>query len=110
MEEKLHLKNEFTKPECDRFRELCNFTEDERQVFDLRVTGMPSLFYLRVADDPSLMLHQQWIAECVRRGVFFTNHHNHFINAAMTDEDIKLAIDIGADAFEVVAKRHPELR
>ena len=39
MEEKLHLKNEFTKPECDRFRELCNFTEDERQVFDLRVTG-----------------------------------------------------------------------
>ena len=39
MEEKLHLKNEFTKPECDRFRELCNFTEEERQVFDLRVTG-----------------------------------------------------------------------
>ena len=39
MEDNLHLKGEFTKPECDRFRELCNFTEDERQVFDLRVTG-----------------------------------------------------------------------
>lgn len=39
MEEKLNLKNEFTKPECDRFRELCNFTEDERKVFNLRVTG-----------------------------------------------------------------------
>lgn len=39
MEERLNLKNEFTKPECDRFRELCNFTEDERKVFDLRVTG-----------------------------------------------------------------------
>lgn len=39
MEDKLNLKNEFTKPECDRFRELCNFTEDERKVFDLRVTG-----------------------------------------------------------------------
>lgn len=38
MEEKLNLKSEFTKPECDRFRELCNFTEDERKVFDLRVT------------------------------------------------------------------------
>lgn len=39
MEDRLNLKNEFTKPECDRFRELCNFTEDERRVFDLRVTG-----------------------------------------------------------------------
>lgn len=39
MEDKLNLKGEFTKPECDRFRELCNFTEDERRVFDLRVTG-----------------------------------------------------------------------
>lgn len=39
MEDNLHLKGEFTKPECDRFRELCNFTEDERKVFDLRVKG-----------------------------------------------------------------------
>lgn len=39
MEDRLNLKGEFTKPECDRFRELCNFTEDERKVFDLRVTG-----------------------------------------------------------------------
>lgn len=39
MEDKLNLKGEFTKPECDRFRELCNFTEDERKVFDLRVAG-----------------------------------------------------------------------
>ena len=40
--------------------------------YDLHVTGIPSLFYLRIADDPSLMLHQEWIAECVKRGVFFT--------------------------------------
>lgn len=39
MEDNLHLKGEFTKPECDRFRELCNFTEDERKIFDLRVKG-----------------------------------------------------------------------
>ena len=39
MDDTLHLKGEFTKPECDRFRELCNFTEDERKVFDLRVKG-----------------------------------------------------------------------
>ena len=40
--------------------------------FDLHVSGIPSLFYLRIADDPSLMLHQEWIAECVKRGIYFT--------------------------------------
>jgi len=78
--------------------------------FDLVVSGEPALFYLRIANDDSLMLHQEWVAECVSRGLFITSHHNHFMNAAMTEEDIKLAIDIGADAFEVVAKRHPEIR
>ena len=77
-----------------------------RNGFDLRVTGAPSLFYLRIADDPTLMLHQEWIAECVKRGVFFTNHHNHFINAALTDADIAETVDIAEEAFEVVRKRH----
>ena len=75
--------------------------------FDLRVTGMPSLFYLRIADDPSLSLHQEWVAECVRRGVFFTNHHNHFLNASLTDEDIAETIAVAEEAVEVVRKRHP---
>ena len=75
--------------------------------FDLHVTGAPSLFYLRIADDPSLKLHQEWIAECVKRGVFFTNHHNHFINASLTDDDIKETVEIAAEAFEVVRGRHP---
>lgn len=78
--------------------------------FDLKVSGEPALFYLRIANDDSLMLHQEWVAECVSRGLFITSHHNHFINAAMTDEDIALAADIADDAFAVVAKRHPELR
>lgn len=73
--------------------------------FHLKVSGMPSLFYLRIADDDSLMLHQQWVAECVKRGVFFTNHHNHFINASLTDEDIQETIEIAKDAFQAVAAR-----
>lgn len=73
--------------------------------FDLRVTGVPSLFYLRLADDPSLMLHQAWIAECVKRGVYFTNHHNHFINVALSDEDIAETIAIADEAFSVVRDR-----
>ena len=74
--------------------------------YDLRVSGVPSLFYLRIANDPTLMLHQEWIAECVKRGVYFTNHHNHFINASLTDEDIKFTLDVADEAFSVVKDRH----
>lgn len=77
--------------------------------FDLVVSGAPALFYLRIANDDSMLLHQEWIAECVNRGVFFASHHNHFINAALTDEDIKLTTEIAEDAFSVVAKNHPEI-
>lgn len=74
--------------------------------YDLHVSGVPSLFYLRIADDPSLMLHQEWVAECVKRGVYFTNHHNHFINAALTDEDIATTIAVADEAFSVIKERH----
>ena len=77
--------------------------------FDLHVTGVPSLFYLRIADDPSLKWHQEWIAECVRRGVFFTNHHNHFINAALSDDDINTTVEIAAEAFEILRNKHPKV-
>lgn len=77
--------------------------------FDLVVSGEPALFYLRIANDDSLMLHQEWVAECVSRGLFITSHHNHFINAAITDADIALAVDIADDAFSVVAENHPDL-
>lgn len=30
----------FTEAECENFRHGCNFTDDERAVFDLRVKGM----------------------------------------------------------------------
>ena len=67
--------------------------------YDLRVSGMPALFYLRLADDDSLMLHQRWIAEMVRRGIYVTNHHNHFLNYALSDEDIKTTLEVADEAF-----------
>jgi glutamate-1-semialdehyde 2,1-aminomutase len=97
------------------FRELgTKLTEGMRQAglshgFDLKLSGEPALFYFRIANDDSLMLHQEWVAECVSRGLFLTSHHNHFINAALTHEDIALAVDIAEDAFSVVAARHEDL-
>lgn len=80
----------------------------EKYGFDLHVSGMPSLFYLRLADDPSLMLHQEWVSECVKRGVFFTTHHNHFLNYALSDEDIAQTIAAADEAFSVLRDRHPQ--
>ena len=74
--------------------------------YDLHVSGVPSLFYLRIADDPTLMLHQEWIAECVKRGIYFTNHHNHFINASLSDADIAETIAVADEAFSVIKNRH----
>ncbi|MDR1851625.1 MAG: aminotransferase class III-fold pyridoxal phosphate-dependent enzyme [Propionibacteriaceae bacterium] len=73
--------------------------------FHLVVSGEPALFYLRLADDDSLMIHQAWVAECVKRGVWITNHHNHFINYSLSDEDINRTAEIADEAFKALAKR-----
>ena len=70
--------------------------------YDLSVSGVPALFYLRLADDDSLMLHQRWIAEMVKRGIYLTNHHNHFLNHALSDADIQTTIEAADEAFSVL--------
>jgi glutamate-1-semialdehyde 2,1-aminomutase len=77
--------------------------------YRLYVSGAPALFYLRLEDGgegrgaapqtPTLMLHQRWIAEMVKRGIYVTNHHNHFLNYSLSDEDIKTTIEAADEAF-----------
>ncbi|MBU4336815.1 MAG: aminotransferase class III-fold pyridoxal phosphate-dependent enzyme, partial [Actinobacteria bacterium] len=75
----------------------------------LVASGEPALFYLRLADDDSLLLHQEWVAQMMQRGVFLTSHHNHFINASLTPDDIARTVEIAHEAFGVVKAAHPEL-
>ncbi|WNM28728.1 aminotransferase class III-fold pyridoxal phosphate-dependent enzyme [Demequina capsici] len=72
----------------------------------LVASGEPALFYLRLADDDSLLLHQAWVAECVQRGLWITSHHNHFLNASLTDADIDRTLEVADEAFRLVAARH----
>lgn len=74
--------------------------------FNMVVSGEPSLFYLRLADDDSLFIHQDWIQECVKRGIFFAGHHNHFINASLSDEDINLTLEIADEAFKAIRPKY----
>ncbi len=65
------------------------------------------MWFMRMADDYSGELHQAWVAQCVRRGVFFVNHHNLFINAALSDEDIDDTILVAEEAFKEVREHRP---
>lgn len=89
---------------CDGFKKVANENGAK-----LIVSGEPSLFYLHLDMDNSLIIHQQWIAEMVKRGLFVANHHNHFTNLSLTDADINYSMEIADEAMKVVKKNHPEL-
>jgi glutamate-1-semialdehyde 2,1-aminomutase len=73
--------------------------------YTLKVTGAPSMPYLRLTDDETLVLHQEWCGECTRRGAYFVSHHNWFVSTAHSDRDIQRTWDIADDAFKAVRKR-----
>lgn len=74
--------------------------------YDLKTSGHPSMPYLRITDDESLMLHQDWCAECTRRGAYFTSHHNWFVSTAHTQEDLDRTFDIADDAFKALKEKY----
>ncbi len=72
--------------------------------FTLKVSGVHSMPFLRLVDDETFTLHQDWCAECTLRGAYFTSHHNWFLSVAHTSEDIKRTLEIADEAFQVVKK------
>ncbi len=89
-----HMMQDFGRRLTDGMKRLA-----EQHGHDLRVTGVPSMPYLRLTDDRSTMLHQRFCAECTRRGAYFTSHHNWFISCAHTEEDLERTLAIVDDAF-----------
>ncbi len=68
----------------------------------MKVTGMPSMPYVRVLHEAVIKFHRALCGQCTRRGAFFTSHHNWFLSAAHTDKDIERTWDILDDAFSAV--------
>ena len=69
---------------------------------------MPSMPYFRIANDDSLMMHQEFCAAMVQRGIFMVSHHNHFINCSLTEADINHTLEIADDVFALLAKNNPD--
>jgi glutamate-1-semialdehyde 2,1-aminomutase len=72
--------------------------------YDMKISGHPSMPYLRITDDPTLMVHQEWCGECTKRGAYFTSHHNWFVSSAHTEKDIQDTLKIADEAFKAMKK------
>jgi len=71
---------------------------------ELKVTGMPSMPYLRTEHEDGIGFHQALCGECTRRGVFITSHHNLFVSAAHTDADLQRTWEVFDEALAALKK------
>ena len=87
----------------------------KRHGFDLRITGLPSMPFLRLADEPNPVvtdgpqalhtgLHARWIRSMVQQGAYFSDFHNNFVSTAHTDGDLSRTWDIADEAFAKLAR------
>ena len=77
--------------------------------FELRQTGPAQMPQILFTDDPDLRLGFAWTAAALRRGAYLHPFHNMFMNAAMTDADISLALEATEGAFRELRERRATL-
>lgn len=67
--------------------------------FGVRVTGPPTMPFLRFDSDPEFRLSRSWCGEMAQRGVLVHPYHNWFMNGSLTPEDVALVLDVAAECF-----------
>jgi glutamate-1-semialdehyde 2,1-aminomutase len=70
--------------------------------YRVTVSGPPALPYLTFDDDPDLYHIQAFCRRMISRGIFLHPHHNWFICAAHTDEDIDYTLEAAQEVFPEV--------
>jgi glutamate-1-semialdehyde 2,1-aminomutase len=68
------------------------------------VSGPPALPYMTFDGDRDLDLMRLFCREMIARGVFLHPHHNWFLCATHTEEDIAFALEMAGAAFELVGR------
>ena len=84
---------------------LCRGLEGQARAHGLRinVTGPPAIPFMSFAGDPDFVRNRAFCAACAACGVYLHPHHNWFLSAAHTEEDILRTLDVTDAAFRVVA-------
>lgn len=73
-----------------------------RHGFALRQTGPAQMPQILFVDDPDFRIGFAWAEAMLERGIYMHPWHNMFINAAMTEADIDLAIAAADASFAAV--------
>lgn len=77
--------------------------------FGFRQTGPATMPLFLFDDDPDMRKGFCWSSEMLERGVYVHPWHNMFLCAAMTADDIDLALDAAEASFHVLKTRGPTL-
>ena len=68
-------------------------------------TGPAAMPYLTFAGDEDHQLADVFAAQALRGGAYLHPRHNWFVSAAMTGDDLALALEATDQAFAAVRKR-----
>lgn len=66
----------------------------KKHALPVRVSGPPALPYMRFENDPAFHRQQRFCALCMEGGIFLHPHHNWFLCAAHTEDDMRHALGI----------------
>ena len=73
---------------------------------EIRQSGPPSIPFLTFAADEGKFTRSRFFcAECCRRGVYFHPHHNWFLSAAHTEEDVRFTLEATDEAFAAARRK-----
>lgn len=67
-----------------------------------KVTGPNSIPFIHFTNETNFKRAQLFCKECSLNGVYFFWHHNMFLSAAHTEEDINKTLDVSDKAFKAV--------
>jgi len=69
------------------------------------ITGPAALPFMKFANETNFLRSQLFCGVCAGRGVFFHPHHNWFLSAAHTKEDIARTLEAADAGFRAVKER-----
>jgi glutamate-1-semialdehyde 2,1-aminomutase len=72
--------------------------------FALLASGPPAVPYVSFVEDRSLRRQQRFCAEVTHRGAFLHPHHNWFMSAAHTDQDIAATVMMADEALAAMRR------
>lgn len=72
----------------------------------VNVTGHPAMPFMTFGDDGNFEKNRFFCGEASKRGIFLHPHHNWFISAALTPQDVDKTIEVADACFKLVAEKY----